>query len=127
MHSRFCVFLLFGLLTVGCGGSESSNKSGLDLGSQEANAIGTLLDDFADMGSNPKKAEQLFVKGSKPADLKPFAKYSYSLVGKPSVSGSTGTCKIRIDVLKSGEKVGEQEWTFEKDGDKWQVKSAPLP
>jgi hypothetical protein len=119
---------IFGFLFVlGCGDSgPSTSKEGLDLGGAEANAIGMLLDDIAELGNNPKKVEAIFAKGAKPSDLKSYSKYGYSLVGKPSASGTTGTCKVRIDDLKSGEKVTEIDWTFEKEGDKWKVKTAPL-
>jgi hypothetical protein len=58
---------------------------------------------------------------------KEYQKYSYHPVGKPEISGTTATARVKITNTKTGDEVSQQEWTFVKDGEKWKVKSAPLP
>ena len=123
LHRIFAFAVL--LAAAGCGGSESPGKA-LDLGGPDATAIATVIEDLNDAVGSNKKLEPMFVKGSKPTDPKKMAKCSYYIVGKPSVSGSTAKCKVRIDDA-AGKTLGEPEWEFEKDGDKWKVKTAPLP
>lgn len=112
-------------LALGCGGG--SDGQPLDMGGPDGDKISALIEDVNDAVGSPKKQDLLFAKGAKPADQKKFAKCAYSIVGRPSVSGGTATAKVRVDPASGGEKLGEVEWTFEKDGDKWKIKTAPLP
>lgn len=112
------------LWTIGCGASPDTSK-GADMGGPDGTLISTLIEDTNDIGTNKKKLEAAFAKGVAIPDAKQFAKYSYSIKGKPNVSGDTATCKIAA-ATAIGE-VSELEWTFAKDGDKWKIKSAPLP
>jgi hypothetical protein len=111
-------------LLTGCGGTDGKP---LDMGGEDGSKISAVIEDVNDAVGNPKKLDTLFVKGAKPADPKKFAKCGYTIVGKPTVSGTTATAKVRIDPAGGGQSLGEQEWSFEKDGDKWKIKSAPLP
>jgi hypothetical protein len=124
---RFCLhaFGLFGLLAIGCG-SPTVQTSGLDLGGPDANQIADLVDDINEAKGNVKKTTELFAPGVRP-NTKKLAQFDYSIVGKPTVTESTATCKVRADKSGSGEKVGELDWSFVKEGDKWKIKSAPLP
>lgn len=115
-----CLFAL-----TGCGG-DSGGKP-LDMGGEDGSKISTVIEDVNDAVGNTKQLDTLFVKGSKPSDPKKMVKYGYSIVGKPTVSGTTGTAKVRVDPAGGGATVGEVEWTFEKVGDAWKIKSAPLP
>lgn len=124
VHRILPVFALSAALLCGCGGSDVKP---LDMGGEDGNKISALIEDVNEGIGSAKEADTLFAKGSKPADLKKYAKFTYSIVGKPTVSGTTGTAKVRVDPAGGGKTVGEVEWTFEKDGDKWKVKSAPLP
>jgi hypothetical protein len=56
-----------------------------------------------------------------------MAKYGYTVVGRPSMNGTSATAKVRVDPAAGGATVREMEWLFEKDGDKWKIKSAPIP
>jgi len=112
------------LLVMGCGDGTGDNKA-LDLGGPEASAIATLVEDLNDAVTSNKKLDALFVKGSTPTDLKKLAKLSFYISGKPSVNGTNATCKVRIDDA-AGKTLGEPEWSFEKVGDKWKIKTAPL-
>lgn len=109
-------------LLAGCGGSDGKP---LDMGGEDGSKISTVIEDINDAVGNPKKLDTLFVKGAKPADPKKFAKCSFTIVGKPTVSGTTAASKVRVD--GDGKMLGEVEWKFEKDGDKWKIKDAPLP
>ncbi len=122
IHRVFVAAVL--LAAAGCG-SDSPGKA-LDVGGPDATAIATVVEDLNDAVGSNKKLDPLFVKGSRPTDTKKMAKCSYYIAGKPAVSGSSATCKVRIDDA-GGKTLGEPEWAFEKDGDKWKVKAAPLP
>lgn len=112
------------LALAGCGGSDGQP---LDMGGEDGGKIATVIEDLNDVIGDNKKLDTLFVKGAKPADVKKMTKYGYTIVGKPSVSGTTATAKVRVDPAGGGATVGEVEWAFEKDGDKWKIKSAPIP
>ena len=122
----FYALLLFTSVGLfGCG-SDSDSKP-LDMGGPDGDKISSLIEELNEAVGNPKKLDAMFMKGSKPVDSKKMTKCGFSIVGKPSVSGSTGTAKVRVDPAGGGATLGEVEWTFEKDGDKWKIKSAPLP
>ena len=112
-------------LLAGCGGGTEGKA--LDMGGVDGSKVATVIEDFNDAVGNRKKLDALFAKGAKPSDTKTLIKYTYSIVGKPSVSGTTATAKVRIDPTGGGPTLGEKEWSFEKDGDMWKIKSAPLP
>lgn len=125
MHQQLLVCAaLLALAAGGCGSGSSENKTGLDLGGADATAVATLVEDMNDAKGNAKKVSGLFVKGAAP-DAKKLNAYDYYIVGRPTVTGSDATCKVRLDG-KGGAPV-EQEWSFTKEGDKWKIKSAPLP
>lgn len=123
---RSSIFVGLLLVGSGCGSDISTNGKALDVGGPDATAVATLVEDMNDANTSTKKLDALFVKGAKPTDLKKFSKCSFYISGKPSVSGSSATCKVRIDDA-TGKTLGEPEWSFEKDGDKWKVKAAPMP
>lgn len=112
------------IVLVGCGGSDVKP---LDMGGADGSQIASAIEEVNDAVGSPKKLDAMFVKGSKPSDPKKMAKCGFSIVGKPSVNGSTGTAKVRVDPAGGGQTLGEVEWTFEKNGDKWKIKTAPLP
>jgi hypothetical protein len=111
---------LFSLMLIGCG--EDKPKAP-ELGGEDGMAIARCIEDVGDSTNNAKKLSELFVAGSKPPELTQLKGCMFGMVGKPSMSGTTATAKVKID--KDG-KSSEQVWTFEKVGDKWKIKSAPL-
>jgi hypothetical protein len=121
MRTTLTALLLF--LATGCGGSSPTS---IDLGGEDGREIAVLVEDLNDAKGNPKKTAGLFAAGAKPPDPKKLNQYEFSIVGKPSVSGESATCKVRVDNAK-GETAGEPEWSFVKDGGKWKIKDAPLP
>lgn len=115
--------LLIVLLASGCGDGGAPKR--LDMGGVDGDQVSSIIEDVNEAAGDLKKMTGLFVKGSKPADLKKLDSHSVSIVGRPSVNGTTATAKVRVD--KAGKMLGEAEWSFEKEGDKWKVKAAPLP
>ena len=121
---RRCSPLLLAVaFIVGCG-SSSGTTGRLDLGGPDADQVATLVEDMNEAKGDAKKTSKLFAAGAKP-DAR-VAKYEYSIIDRPAVNGSSATCKVRADKA-GGEKAGETDWTFVKEGDKWKIKSAPLP
>lgn len=116
------VLLVATVLATGC--KEKSKTQ--TLGGEEATKVALLIEEVNEAAGNPKKVEALFATGSAPSDAQKLTKYGFTIVGKPTVNGTTGTATVRIDSAE-GQKLGEQEWTFEKEGDKWKIKTAPLP
>jgi hypothetical protein len=110
-------------LTIGCGGADVKP---LDMGGPDGDKISALIEEVNEGIGSAKEVESLFVKGTKP-DTRKMGKFGYTVVGKPTVSGTTATAKVRVDPASGGATVGEVEWTFEKEGEKWKIKSAPLP
>ncbi len=124
---RACALFAFGLTALfasGCG-SSTAPTGGLDMGSPDANQVAALVEGMNEAKGDAKKTAVLFAAGARP-ETKRFAQFDYSIVGKPAVSGADATCKVRAD-KSAGEKAGEVEWAFVKEGDKWKIKSAPLP
>ena len=111
-------------LTLGCRGSEVTP---LDMGGPDGDQISALIEEVNEGIGNPKEVDLLFAKGAKTTDHKKLVRCCFSIVGKPNVTGTTGTAKVRVDSAAGGQCLGEVEWTFEKDGDKWKIKAAPLP
>ncbi|MBY0456054.1 MAG: nuclear transport factor 2 family protein [Gemmataceae bacterium] len=110
------------LALAGCGDKPPQAP---DMGGEDGKKVAALVEDLND-ASSPKKFDALFAPGSKPSNPKAYAQHTFSVAGKPAVSGATATCKVRVDTTAGAPK-GEVEWAFAKDGDKWQIKSAPLP
>jgi hypothetical protein len=109
---------------LGCRGGASTKP--LNMGSEDGQKIALVIEDMNDAKGDARKLTALFVPAAKPDAPKKFGPYAFYVVGKPSVSGTTATCKVRID-RADGTQAGETEWSFEKAGDAWKIKSAPLP
>jgi hypothetical protein len=118
---RSSCFLLAVLLSSCSSGGVSSY--GGEEGKKVADLISNLDDDLQE---SPKT---VFATGSVPQPnvLKKYLGMTYSLVGKPSVDGTTATARVAIERSATGDKVGEMDWTFVKEGDAWRIKNAPLP
>jgi hypothetical protein len=107
----------------GCG-------DGLPEISQEEKGIELLIDNWNNAKDNPKKAIEYFAQGSvPPADqLKKYRQYTFAITNRPSASGSSVTLPIDITTIGAKQQtISTLEWTLEKEGDVWRIKSAPLP
>lgn len=120
-YSLWAAFLA--LIALGCGGPEG--QKGPDMGSEDGLKVAGLIEEMNDAIGNQKKLAALFATSGKPPDTTKTKGLSFSVVNKPAVTGADAKCKVRID--RGGEKVGELDWNFVKEGDKWKIKSAPLP
>jgi len=107
---------------VGCG--KSAPEAGGDV-----DTIQKLVQSLPDRASNPKVFKDFFVDGSAPSDKdRPsFSKYQLKSGGRPTVSGDTATMNVVFYDDTAGKDVGTTTWTFAKQGDKWKIKTAPLP
>jgi hypothetical protein len=87
--------------------------------------------ELADYTKNRKAFEEKFVTGAAPseADQKKYVGLMFRPVAAetPKISDNTATVKVEIEEGATGAKKGVVEWTVEKVGDKWKLKSAPLP
>jgi hypothetical protein len=95
--------------------------------SDEAKGISESLDLLNDYRGDPKKCEQLFVAGTTLPDARVLSKYTFSLRGSQSASGTTVTLPVMVYDETAGQEVGVFDWTFEKDGGRWKIKSLQLP
>lgn len=120
-HMMWAAFLT--LFVLGCDGA--GTPKGPDMGSEDGLKVAGLIDELNDAVGNPRKIAALFATGGKLPDATRTKGLSFSVVNKPAVAGADATCKVRVD--RGGGKLGEQDWSFVKEGDKWKIKSAPLP
>jgi hypothetical protein len=125
MRWPLVLLLASALGLAGCG---SSTPRPPDFGGEDGQQIAVLVERMNDDGGRPTQLKQLLAAGT-PAgkqEAKTYQQYQYNLKGKVSVSGDTATGTVVIEKTDGGDKV-EKEWTFVKEGDKWKIKSAPLP
>jgi hypothetical protein len=93
-------------------------------------AISDLVDALNDSADKPARAALLFANGAAPdaSRLKSYKNYTYSLTNRPDVGGTEVTAPIRVTTIKDKvQKTTTRDWTFEKEGAGWKIKSAPLP
>ena len=118
------VMILGFLGLIGCGGGSSGS---VDMGSPEGKLIAECVENFNDSAGNVAKLNKSFANGSAPTVAKKFAGLAFYVVGKPSVTGEQATCKVRVEKANNGNSLGEQDWSFVKEGSEWKIKSAPIP
>lgn len=122
---RIYLALVLGCCTVfvaGCGGGRPAGP----LFQGDEHGVATAVEDLNDAKTQAKKFAASFVAGAAPKDMKAFGPFEFYVAGKPDVSGATAKAKVSVR-KQDGTEVGTPEWSFEKDGDKWKIKSAPLP
>jgi hypothetical protein len=91
-----------------------------------------MIEDWNWAKNDPKKAAAYFAKGAAPpaAQLKKYADYTYAIAERKPPSGATATLPIQIASIPAPgktETTSKRDWTFEKEGDAWKIKTAPLP
>src|SRR5262245_24903136 len=89
--------------------------------------VAQVLSSLADVKNNPKSLAGWFAPGAVPPapELRKYARYTYRADGRPSVSGDTAPAKVWL--LEGEREAGVVEWTLVREGDRWKLKSAPLP
>jgi hypothetical protein len=118
--NRCNLIVLLALFAVGCGDSKSLPP---DFGGEDGLSVVRCIEDVSEATTNQKKLNEMFATGASPLDVKKISGAMFSVVGKPTINGTTATAKVRIE---KGQLTKEQDWTFEKVGDKWKIKTAPL-
>jgi len=116
------LFLLAATL-IGCGGREAPGPN-----ESPADQLAAELRALPDRALNPKVFRELFVEGAAPSDeQRPnYAKYGIRPAA-PSIDGDNATVQVSIYDDRAGKDVGTVTWTLVKQGDKWKLKTAPLP
>lgn len=123
---RVAVFLgLAGV--VGCGGPDPAAAKALDVGGPDANQVAALVEEVNESRGVGKRFADSFAKAVPAAEAKRYGPFAYYLVGRPTVAGSEATATVSVQQERDGTEVGQVDWQFVKDGDKWKIKSAPLP
>lgn len=116
----FGVVLLFASVAGGCG-------SGVTVSPDEAGAISLVLD-VSDATRSDAEFAAIFATGRAPEKKlrRKYAEYSFSPVGKPSVTENDVTMTVKVSDAKD-DPIGEVTWTAVKEQGKWKLASAPLP
>ncbi|MCI0704614.1 MAG: hypothetical protein L0241_26455 [Planctomycetia bacterium] len=123
---RWLLMFLFLGVVLGCGDSSPQPP---EMGGEDGKQIAELVEQLNDDSTSAAKLKAAFATGTtlSKAELSKFPLYRYDLKGMPHVSGTSATAKIDVILNLSSESKGEKDWTFVKEGDKWKIKSAPLP
>jgi hypothetical protein len=109
------------LSLVGCGSGGDTKAP-----QQDEEAIAGLVADAAEKCSAPQPAKELFVTAPDKATLKRYAGLTFETAGRASVSGTTATAQVKV-FDPQGKELGQVEWKFVKQGERWKLESAPLP
>ena len=112
----------YSLPSIGCSGKPT--VGGAD--QVDIKQINNTISNLTDTVQDPAKLGNLFVTAPDAATLAKYKGYFYYSGGTPSVTGTTAKGKVRLE-KPAGTLAGEPEWEFEKSGDAWKIKSAPLP
>jgi hypothetical protein len=114
------------LLALGCGSPAPQGPSyGSDDGKEIANVVARMSDE-----NTPAELPRTFVAGAVPKDAKQakrYSTYTYRVNGDPTINGAEATAKVTVRSVANSATTSDHEWTFAKEGDKWKIKSAPLP
>jgi hypothetical protein len=116
---RLAAGILLILVVQGCGSPAPPSY-----GSEDGKKIALLIEDLNEKKGNTVESKKLFV--SVPANLVRLGQFSFDVKGSPSVTGTTATATLAVRT-EGGEDKGQQQWTFEKVGENWRIKTAPLP
>jgi hypothetical protein len=96
--------------------------------SEDEKAVEAVFESVTEGDYSAKKLTPLFAAKTLPdkGTLQKMQKLAINVGGKPVVNGSDATLPVNF-ADHSGKSLGKTEWTFVKEGDRWKVKSAPLP
>lgn len=113
------------IASAGCGGGDI----GTPKATEQDHVSGALISALEDRKDSVRNLAGMFVAGSAPAavELKKYAKYSFVPAGPAVIDGGTASVKVRVLDAKTDQEVGRADWTLQKEGVEWKLKSAPLP
>lgn len=105
----------------------------------EPERIRGVITVVADAAQEEEMFQSIFVSGSAPADREAYATSSYSPVEPVTNQGSSATVSVTVTPARMGGAAGDNaaqtepegspktvQWTLEKVGENWKIKSAPL-
>lgn len=120
-------FLSVGLLcTAGCGGTASTALESVEL--DDYQKIASLVTEFNDTADYRGMARYFTPDNSiGGTEYKKYIAHTYQVEGKANVTGETATATVKVMKANEGPYVGSKEWAFVKQGNRWKLKSAPLP
>jgi hypothetical protein len=113
------------MTAAGCGG-EAGGPSPIGYGGPDGQAIAALADLLNEYKADPARFRTLFA-GLPGGSNTQYDRFGYDLDGSPVVTGGTATARVRCRPEVGTAEAVVLDWTFEKVGDKWKIKSAPLP
>ena len=123
MSSRWKPYAWALLLTfaAGCGGPAKHIPN-------EEEKVRELISHVADGASSQKSMATLFAADAAPAETERprYSKYSYR-AGVPKITGDSATTVVEFLSPFTDKPVGQAEWSCVRDGERWKLKSAPLP
>ena len=124
--AAWLVLILPGIVTLGCDQTPPVHPEV----SAEVQILRLVadVDDFAQTPRELKVIPRLFASGCEPAKeaLSRYPDYRYE--GKPPVqSGDSATVVVVVKDTKTGQPVGELQWSMTKVNGAWKLKDAPLP
>jgi hypothetical protein len=92
----------------------------------ETTQLTAVIASLTDASQDSAKFSALWVTPPDAATAGKYKGYFYYANGAPSVSGTSAKSKLKLE-KPAGTVAGEPEWEFEKVGDTWKIKAAPLP
>ena len=93
-------------------------------------AVSEVVDDWKDVDeSNNVAATALFAKDAQPtaAQLKALRGYNVMHNGPPKIAGESATMPVLLYPRKAKAEPTPIDWSFQKEGEAWKIKAAPLP
>lgn len=117
-----CIGSLFAF-QLGC----SSGKS--EWNPTDADHIVATVSEISDARSEPDKLNSLFVAGSEPDEAWIEQSKQCMLRLDPeavSVSGETASAVVEKEDNLEGSVTNTPQWQFQREGDQWKIKTAPL-
>lgn len=118
---RTAALLVCFAAATGCGRDSSSTSP-----QQEDERLTTLVTGTPDRAMSPVLAKDHFATVPPKDQLDKYAKLTFEPAGPPQVAGDSATVPVRV-LTQDGTARGEVTWEFVKSGDRWKLKSAPLP
>ncbi len=124
--AAWVILILSGIVAPGCDRAPPANP---DVPSERK--ILMLVEDLDDFSQSKKELERikrLFVPGSQPSQeaLSRYMAFRYE-GQQPVQSGDSATVAVIVKDAKTGNPVGEVQWSIVKVNDVWKLKEAPLP
>lgn len=115
--------LAVAFVTSGCGSGQPQIVA-----NTEESLVKQAVSAVAEYKRDAKQFRTLFAEGAAPDEaarnrFEPYMFYAASA----DVSGNTATADVQFEVLATGELLGPVQWTLEKVGEKWKVKTFAMP